>query len=52
MAGAHHAREVRLAGRDKTFGLWLFPTKDIKRQCEFVQKTVGNLKEASWLNRK
>jgi len=30
MAGAHHAREVRLAGRDKAFGLWLLPTKDIK----------------------
>jgi hypothetical protein len=30
MAGAHHAREVGLAGRDKTFGLWLFPAKDIK----------------------
>jgi hypothetical protein len=23
MAGAHHAREVRRAGRDKAFGLWL-----------------------------
>jgi hypothetical protein len=30
MAGAHHAREIRLAGRDKAFGLWLFPAKDIK----------------------
>jgi hypothetical protein len=30
MAGAHHAREVRLAGRDKVFGLWLFLAKDIK----------------------
>jgi hypothetical protein len=28
MAGAHHAREVKLAGRDKAFGLWLFPVKD------------------------
>jgi hypothetical protein len=23
MAGAHHAREVGLAGMDKAFGLWL-----------------------------
>jgi hypothetical protein len=30
MAGAHHAREIMLAGRDKAFGLWLFPAKDIK----------------------
>ena len=30
MAGAHHAREVRLAGRDKAFGLWLFPGKDFE----------------------
>jgi hypothetical protein len=30
MAGTHHAREVRLAGRDKEFGLCLFPAKDIK----------------------
>jgi hypothetical protein len=30
MAGAHYARKVRLAGRDKAFGLWLFPVKDIK----------------------
>jgi hypothetical protein len=30
MAGAHHAREVRRAGSDKTFGLGLFPAKDIK----------------------
>jgi hypothetical protein len=30
MAGAHHAREGRQAGRDKAFGLWLFPAKDIK----------------------
>jgi hypothetical protein len=30
MAGAHYAREVRLAGRDKAFGLWLFPAKVIK----------------------
>jgi len=30
MAGAHHAREVKLAGRDKAFGLWLFPAKDIQ----------------------
>jgi hypothetical protein len=30
MAGAHHAREVRLAGMDKAFGLWLFPAKNIK----------------------
>jgi hypothetical protein len=30
MAGAHHAREVRLAGRIKAFGLWLFPAKDIQ----------------------
>jgi hypothetical protein len=30
MAGAHHAREVRLAGGDKAFGLLLFPAKDIK----------------------
>jgi hypothetical protein len=30
MAGAHHAREVRLAGKDKAFGLWLFPATDIK----------------------
>jgi hypothetical protein len=30
MAGAHHAREVRMAERDKAFGLWLFPAKDIK----------------------
>jgi len=30
MARAHHAREVRLAGKDKAFGLWLFPAKDIK----------------------
>jgi hypothetical protein len=37
MAGAHHAREVRLAGRDKAFGLWLFPAKDIQRQNEFVR---------------
>jgi hypothetical protein len=29
MARAHHAREVRLAGSDKVFGLWLFPAKDI-----------------------
>ena len=28
MAGAHHAREVRMVGRDKAFGLWLFPAKD------------------------
>jgi hypothetical protein len=28
MAGAHHAREVRLAGWDKAFGLWLFPAND------------------------
>jgi hypothetical protein len=27
MAGAHHAREVRLAGRDKAFGLWFFRQK-------------------------
>jgi hypothetical protein len=30
MAGAHHAREARLAGRDKAFGLWLFPGGNIK----------------------
>jgi hypothetical protein len=30
MAGAHHAREVRRAGRDKAFGLWLFPANDRK----------------------
>jgi hypothetical protein len=30
MAGAHHAREVRITGRDKAFGLWLFPAKDIE----------------------
>jgi hypothetical protein len=30
MAGAHHARKVWRAGRDKAFGLWLFPAKDIK----------------------
>jgi hypothetical protein len=30
MAGAHHAREVKRAGRVKAFGLWLFPAKDNK----------------------
>ena len=30
MAGVHHAREVRLAGKDKAFGLCLFSAKDIK----------------------
>jgi hypothetical protein len=30
MVGAHHAREVRLAGSDKAFGFWLFPAKDIQ----------------------
>jgi hypothetical protein len=30
MAGAHHAGEVRIAGRDKAFKLWLFPVNDIE----------------------
>ena len=30
MAGVHHARKVCLVGRDKAFGLWLFPAKDSK----------------------
>ena len=30
MAGAHHAREDRRAGRDQAFGLWLVPAKDFK----------------------
>jgi hypothetical protein len=30
MAGAHHIREVGMTGRDKAFGYWLFPEKDIK----------------------
>jgi hypothetical protein len=38
MAGAHHAREIRLAGRGKAFGLWLFPAKTSNDNVSLAEK--------------